>query len=356
MANATKSRKSKVQPVKLVEDIAYTSTAARVDREKGVIYGVKVIGTQSEHGRTYPIETLRKALPLYEGVLVNVDHNQTQNFQQADKRLGRLVNARLEADGIYADLEYLKSHPLAERLCEAAERMPGAFGLSQNAAGDKDYSTGTCVITNIKEVNSVDLVADPATTNGLFEAKTVKTTYRKILESKMPKLSDARKAWAKLLESDEMATAMDAPVEVDSGEPSLEDAITAAVVAIMADESLDSAAKAKKITALLKTHENITAQPEPEAPVAEAEGEDKKAEDDKATESAAVKSANEAWALLESLGFSKAKVKALQAVEGDERKELLEAFKKPEVKPQSRTTPITADVSNRENWLKSLRN
>ena len=57
------------------------------------------------------------------------------------------------------------------------------------------------------------------------------------------------------------------------------------------------------------------------------------------------------------MGFTKAQVKALQATEGDDRKELIEAFKKTDAKPQSRAPGgETINLGSRENWLKSLRN
>ena len=64
---------------------------------------------------------------------------------------------------------------MAERICEAAERMPDVFGLSHNAGGDGDYDkNGIFVVSNIVEVRHVDLVADPATTKSLQESRQTK--------------------------------------------------------------------------------------------------------------------------------------------------------------------------------------
>ena len=52
------------------------STSLRVDREKGIVYGVKIIGLQSpnrtdgSNGRRYLPEALQRAIPLYEGMKV----------------------------------------------------------------------------------------------------------------------------------------------------------------------------------------------------------------------------------------------------------------------------------------------
>src|SRR5262245_35101259 len=46
----------------------------RVDRELGVIYGVKVLGRKSGNGPIYPQSVTSRALPMYEGSKVNLDH------------------------------------------------------------------------------------------------------------------------------------------------------------------------------------------------------------------------------------------------------------------------------------------
>ena len=80
----------------------------------------------------------------------------------------------MEGEGLYGDLVYLKTHPMAERICEAAERMPDAFGMSHNAQGEgEENKDGVFVVSKIVEVRHVDLVADPATTKSLSEARIV---------------------------------------------------------------------------------------------------------------------------------------------------------------------------------------
>jgi hypothetical protein len=59
---------------------------------------------------------------------------------------------------------------MAARICEAAERMPDAFGLSHNAQGEGDEKDGIFVVSKIVEVRHVDVVADPATTKSLSES------------------------------------------------------------------------------------------------------------------------------------------------------------------------------------------
>ncbi len=45
-----------------------------VDRARGVIPGVKLLGRVSKKGHEYPPAVMAKALPLYAGMRVNVNH------------------------------------------------------------------------------------------------------------------------------------------------------------------------------------------------------------------------------------------------------------------------------------------
>jgi hypothetical protein len=155
----------------LLEYVA--SGALRVDRGLGVIRDVKVLGHASANGRRYTRDALSKALPLYQGTRVYVDHPPAARPHQ--RRLadgfGRLQNVRETDDGLFADLYYLKSHPLADLTAEAAERMPETLGLSHNAVGRVRQDGELTIVEEILQVRSVDLVGDPATTSGLFEEK-----------------------------------------------------------------------------------------------------------------------------------------------------------------------------------------
>jgi hypothetical protein len=73
---------------------------------------------------------------------------------------------------------------MAERICEAAERMPDAFGMSHNAQGEgEENKDGVFVVSKIVEVRHVDLVADPATTKSLSESKKMKKATAPIEEA-----------------------------------------------------------------------------------------------------------------------------------------------------------------------------
>lgn len=148
----------------------------RVDTQAGIIYGVKVLGPRSRNGRVYEDSAIRKALPLYEGVTVNINHVRPDPKTGAhverpmQDRWGVLRNVRYVEGSIYADLHYIKSHPMTKQLVEAAQRFPEIFGLSHDAGGDEQIIDGERRVVEMYEVKSVDVVADPATNEGLFES------------------------------------------------------------------------------------------------------------------------------------------------------------------------------------------
>lgn len=144
----------------------------RVDAEAGVLRGVKVLGLASRNGRVYPAETLLKAMPLYEGAKVNVNHptgNPTGPRDYRD-RIGviRNVATRPEA-GLFADFHFNPKHQLAEQLIWDARHAPENVGFSHNVQATVTRRGQEWIVEEILQVQGVDLVADPATTRGLFE-------------------------------------------------------------------------------------------------------------------------------------------------------------------------------------------
>lgn len=167
---ATGTCKPKTKSQTLYERVASSGV---VDKQAGVIRGVKILGTESANGRTYTQEAIRGAAKLYENIGVFADHPHRATPDQERKvseRLGWLENIQVKRDGLYGDLHILKSHPLAAAVFEAAERNPRLIGLSHNATGDTKRVDGRTFVERVTSVRSVDLVTDPATTRGLFES------------------------------------------------------------------------------------------------------------------------------------------------------------------------------------------
>ena len=159
----------------LQEFVSSRGVLLRVDREAGRIHGVKVLGRHSKNGRQYTAESLRQAAGLYEGVRVNVDHRDPAGKRSYRDRLGRLEAIQVREEGLYADLVFNPRHALAEQLLWDAEHSPENVGLSHDARGRMVRRNGLVVVEAIEAVRSVDLVADPATTRGLFEAESAAT-------------------------------------------------------------------------------------------------------------------------------------------------------------------------------------
>ena len=145
----------------------------RVDRRGGVIRGVKILGVESRNGRTYLAQALAEAARLYEEAKVNVNHPKGNPLAARDyqDRIGvlRRVVARPE-EGLFADLHFNPKHALAEQLIWDAEHMPQNVGFSHNVQARTARRGDRVVVEAITKVESVDLVADPATTRGLFES------------------------------------------------------------------------------------------------------------------------------------------------------------------------------------------
>ena len=162
-------------PVTIEPLIEYASSrgmSPRVDRRNGRIFGVKVLGLESRNGRVYRPEAIAAAAPLYEHVKVNVNHPKARPHEARDyqDRLGCLRNVRATADGLFGDLYFNPHHPLADQLAWDAEHAPENVGLSHNVQARTRRQGEQVIVEAIECVTSVDLVADPATTRGLYES------------------------------------------------------------------------------------------------------------------------------------------------------------------------------------------
>ena len=160
-----------IQAIREVVD--WQAVGLRVDRQAGLIRGVKILGLRSRNGRVYLPQALEEAVPLYESAKVNINHTPTPAPAPRDyrDRLGvvRQVVFRPE-EGLFADLCFNPKHPLAEQLAWDAEHCPENVGLSHHVEARLSRRDGQNVVEAILRVHSVDVVADPATTQGLFES------------------------------------------------------------------------------------------------------------------------------------------------------------------------------------------
>ncbi len=235
-----------------------------VDREAGVIRGVKVLGRESRNGREYSDRALHEAARLYDGIGVNLNHpdrRETNRERPVEAGFGWLEAAEVQADGVYADLHYFRTHPQAAILVEAAERNPKRFGLSHNAEGKVARRDGKTIVESIEKVRSVDVVQNPATNAGLFESQERKMSTRTVQE--VFQEHDGR--LTRLFEEGALAgyagTPVDPPVDPSSG-ASGDDQVAAAfksmIGAVLDDAGLDLKSKLSKIRDILKAQDKLT--------------------------------------------------------------------------------------------------
>ncbi len=156
----------------LQEYVDSGSARLRVDRPLGIIRGVKLLGLESRNGRRYRENALAEAVGLYEGSKVNVNHPKGHPLSPRDyqDRLGVIRGVEFRnGEGLFGDLHCNPKHALSEQLMWDAEHAPQNVGMSHNVLARTSRDDGGTIVDTITKVQSIDLVADPATTQGLFE-------------------------------------------------------------------------------------------------------------------------------------------------------------------------------------------
>jgi len=270
----TTAKQPKAPATRLSESVSVAVSSQNVDRTAGVMRGVMVVQNVSKNGRRYLQEALNAAAHLYEGKKVYLDHSvvtrlegKAQKRSSASRSLGerwgRIVNVKEAAGGgLQGDLEYLKTHRLTEPLLEAAERF-GDFGLSHDAMGDvRKGADGVEEVYRINAVESVDVVNDPATNRNFFESEEPMARIQILaaLREHVTAVPAVSKLAQRLTEDAGLAGVggmeMDAPEEGCTPEQAVQDAITAAVVAIMKGEG-DTKSKLDKLKTLLDINDTV---------------------------------------------------------------------------------------------------
>lgn len=150
--------------------------AVNPSRESNVLKGCRILGFVSKNNRRYLPECLQKACPLYEGKSVYVDHS--ADVRKFLDKIGKFRDVRYdEVKGLVGDLHYNPKHTAIDTLIGWVETDPSAVGFSHCVVADwREGEDGVVEVTSITEVKSVDLVSDPATTEGIFESMEPLTT------------------------------------------------------------------------------------------------------------------------------------------------------------------------------------
>ena len=270
-------------PTQLFEYVA-SNASLKVDREAGLLRSVKILGHISANGYEYQPAAIARAAKLYDGKVVNFNHPaKPSDARSSYDRFGWLSSIQVKEDGLYGDLHYLKSHPFAAPVLEAAERNPGLFGMSHVAHGEKKQRGSRVVVEDIESVSSVDLVSDPATVKSLFESYSMsqKTTVREVLIKAL-----APEKFKLLIEQDyPMGAEMAAPEAGMDSTAQAHEAFKAMVIAVLDDTGLDMKGMLSKIKEILKAKEKLMGGGESSSETPE-EGGEMPAEESKKTKTA----------------------------------------------------------------------
>jgi hypothetical protein len=168
-----------------ITETVYTIAAASV--QDGVIRSAKLLGHKSRNGRRYEAKALESARELYEGRKVYVNHPARDDAgdRPFEDWAGVIENVRYKkGDGLYGDVVLRQESAHFKGIVEAATnpKFSKSCGFSHVADGESHFDGDTEIVESIKEVFSVDLVTDPATTRGMYESKQT-TTLTKLIET-----------------------------------------------------------------------------------------------------------------------------------------------------------------------------
>lgn len=216
-----------------------------VDAALPVIRRVKILGWESKNRRQYLRESVQPN--EYAEKVINLNHPDGPNKQrQVQDRFGWFEAVTKDDSGVWGDLHYNPKHPYAEQFAWLAANKPSLVGLSHDAVGTgRTNKDGVFIVEKVIEVKSVDLVADPATTKGLFES---------------------------------MEPQLDTPA-AGADEKSVAQQIGELIVQICKDEQ-DPKVKKKKILKALKLFDEPEAEEEEGGEVEEAEGDEAESAED----------------------------------------------------------------------------
>lgn len=157
----------------LIESVEAGLMESQFDNDNLTLRNVCLLGPTSRNGRRYPHEVIRESLAMFLGCKAYLNHpsmtdSRSNRCRDVRDLIGKYENPRIEEGKLRADLRILPH--FREMIHSLATQMPDAVGLSINARGRTCMREGVEIIERIIEVRSVDLVTDPAATDGLFES------------------------------------------------------------------------------------------------------------------------------------------------------------------------------------------
>lgn len=165
----------------------------KFDEKQLVIHDMVILGPISKNGYRYPKETQEEARPLFEGAKAYLNHPTAKEMGEARRvqdLIGEHRNIRVKNDKTYSDLHLLNNPTVRDYVLPIlGEGKTHLAGNSIVVRGSrKKDDNGIEYVSKIHAARSVDLVAEPATTNGLFESQ--KFTTDVVVEEKSMEWTD----------------------------------------------------------------------------------------------------------------------------------------------------------------------
>jgi len=143
-----------------------------IDKATGLISGVCIMHPESRNNRIYTKKAMNSVRQLAEGCKSFIDHGSIFADSSVKDMFGVFESPRRHGEAIYGNLNLLKTSEMYEKFLEIAERFPHTIGFSISARGkfaEKPDAEGREVVEDVTALRSIDLVGNPATTNGIFE-------------------------------------------------------------------------------------------------------------------------------------------------------------------------------------------
>jgi hypothetical protein len=171
--------KTKPQSKRLIEQITFDNVQfVETEGQPRMIKGVALVGGTSRRepeSYKYPVRTMETAVRkgLYEGCRCFINHPTDKEINDGRRDLMGLAgvcrSVRVEEGKIKGDVQVLPDQ-FGDKFYNIAKLMPEAASCSHIADGILKREGDNLFVEEIKEVLSVDLVVEGATTQNVFES------------------------------------------------------------------------------------------------------------------------------------------------------------------------------------------
>ncbi len=177
---------------------------ASIDEKSLIIKNTVILGPVSLNKRRYPEDVQKAAVGLFEGVKAYLNHPPIGSVDPRDVRdlIGTHKNVRVVEGKMRSDLHLIDNVTVREHVLPIAKSQPNLIGNSIVARVVMERAKdGFEEIKKIMAARSVDLVAEPGTTSGLFESHTPAAMQEDTMDLKTLTVEQLRTERADLIEA-----------------------------------------------------------------------------------------------------------------------------------------------------------